>query len=104
MDFNFFTDIAKRYGLPFLLLCLAIWWLNTRLNHIETRLQDCEAEKFQIITQNNERSNAVIAQNTIALERNTDVMESIQAYLDLGVPVHQKKRLVPLTARQGINK
>ena len=102
MDIYF--DIAKRYGLPFLLLLIAVWWQNSRLDHIEHRLEGCEADKFRIITENNERSNAVIAQNTIALERNTDALESIQSYLGIGLSIHQKKRIVPLTARQGINK
>ncbi len=99
---EYLLDIGKRYGLPFVLLLLALWWQNSRLDRIETRLQDCEAEKFRIITENNDRSNAVIAQNTIALERNTDVMESIQSYLGLGASIHQKKRILPLTARQGL--
>ena len=99
---DFINDIAKRYGLPFTLLLLAVWWLNSRLGTIETRLQGCEADKFRIITENNERSNAVIAKNSQALERNTDVMESIQAYLGVGSTIHAKKQPEPITAREPI--
>ncbi len=96
---DFLADIAKRYGLPFALLVLAVWWLNSRLVHIETRLENCEADKFKIITDNNERSNAVIGANTIALDRNTEVLKQC-----LGEATTPKKRIAPLTARQGINK
>ncbi len=98
---DFIKEIAKRYGLPFALLCLAIWWLHSRLEHIENRLAGCEADKFRIITENNERSIAVIQQNTIALERNTETMQGIQAYLGLGITIN-KSKAVPITAREGI--
>lgn len=100
---EFLKEIATRYGLPFTLLCLAVWWQNSRLERIETRLEGCEAAKFKIITENNERSNAVIQQNTHALERNTETMQSIQAYLGIGVTIH-KRKTIPLTAREGINR
>ncbi len=98
---DFFKDIAQKYGLPFTLLCLAIWWLHSRLEHIENRLAGCEADKFKIITENNERSNAVIEQCTYALERNTETLQGIQSYLGIGVSIHKKKP-TPITAREGI--
>ena len=101
---DFYLDLVKRYGLAVVLLLVAVWWQNARLDRIETRLAGCEADKFKIITDNNERSNTVINQNTIALDRNTDVLEGIQSALGIGPSIRQKKRIVPLTARQGINK
>lgn len=83
---EFINDIVKRYGLTVTILLLIIWWLNNRLGDIEKRLVGCEEAKFEIITKNNERSSEVIDRNTLALERNTAVMEALVA------PTTAKKR------------
>ena len=35
-----FVEIAKRYGATGLLAC-AVWWQNSRINDIESRLHAC---------------------------------------------------------------
>lgn len=98
---DFIIDTLKRQGAFAALLLLISWLLYNKMERLEIRIQNCETEKFNLITQNNERSNTVIANNTIALDRNT---ESNERLIELYPVIRPKKRLTPLTARQGINK
>lgn len=84
------TEFAKKQGFSTALLLLIAWLLNNKLEQLEVKLWDCEASKFKNITDNNERSNKVIEGNTIALDRNTDVLETL-----IGTKPTTKQKIVP---------
>lgn len=97
---QYILDTLKRQGAFAGLLLLIAWVLFSKLERMEERIQNCEAEKFKIITENNERSNVVIDRNTVALDRNTEVVETL-----LGLSpsvIYRKKKPEPLTAREGL--
>lgn len=95
---EFVTEFLKKQGGFTLLLILIAWILYGKMERLESRIQNCETEKFQLIVENNERSNVVIQRNTEALIQNTETLESIQAYIGLGATIHQRKKITPLPA------
>lgn len=93
-----FFDFAKRQGFTVVLLLGIAWLLYNKIEHLETRVQSCEAEKFMILVENNKRSDAVIQSNTIAIERNTDALDLLLGNSG-AIPIHAKKSLI--TGRGG---
>lgn len=97
-----FIEIAKKQGFTTVLLLVIAWLLYNKLEAVETRIRDCEAEKFQIIAKMVETSNMVIERNSRALDHNAETMQSIQAYLGLGTSKNRKTPITAMTAREGI--
>lgn len=96
-------EYIKKQG-PLVALLLGIAWiLYNKIEKLEGDIQICNDQKFNAVVSLTQQTNKALDQNTIALERNTEVIENIQAYLGLGSSIHAKKRTVPLTAREGIN-
>lgn len=97
----FSLESIKQMWLPVLILLLCLWWLNNRFESIDKRLQNCEADKFAIITANNERSSAVIQKNTEALNQNTETMARLQILLNWNVK-SGRKPIIAITAHDAI--
>lgn len=94
-------EYIKKQGFSTALLVAIAWILYNKIENLEKRIYDCEADKFAIIVANNERSNEVILQNTEAFERNTEVLEQIKTFVGMGPTIHRKKS--PVTGRGGIS-
>jgi hypothetical protein len=96
---NDFIEIAKKQGFTTVLLLVIAWVLYSKIEYLETRIQNCEADKFQIIEKIVEKSNNTIDRNTQALERNTEIIDAIL----INNSAKSRKKVDPLTARQGIS-
>lgn len=90
-------DFLKKQGGFTLLLLFLSWKLYGKMEQLETRIEKCEADKFQLILESNKRSDDVIERNTAALTYNTESLEYIQTAIGLKA----RKKIIPITAREG---
>lgn len=81
-------DVLKQQGLSFILLALAIWWLNgqnmkqdLKYVKLEIKYEKCQDQLLETVKSLTISYEKATHLNTDALEANTKVLELIQAKL-----------------------
>lgn len=60
-------EILKKQGVNFLLLALAVWWLNTKLEKVEDEYKQCNSKVIEMYE-------TILIANQKVIERNTTVL------------------------------
>lgn len=72
---RFVLDALRTQGLSFLLLGVAVWYLQQQNMELRKDVQDCQAVQIEFLTKKNEGL-------TQALEKNTTALSLISAVLN----------------------
>jgi len=62
-------NTVKLYGLPFVLLAVAVWYFHQRTEKLETAIEACQKKHLETVTQQNGALVRALEQNTQALTR-----------------------------------
>lgn len=73
LDINMWTTWAmntiRNYGLPFVLLAIAVWYFHARTEKLETQIEQCQRAHIETVTMQNGALIRAINDNTQALNR-----------------------------------
>ena len=64
-------EIAKKYGMPFLLLGIAVYHLQSQVNKLDARTVDCQREQLQLLQ-------SVVKENTAVMQRLLDKIQDAE--------------------------
>lgn len=62
-------NTAKMYGLPFVLLAIAVWYFHQRTEKLENAIEACQKNHIEAITMQNGALVRALSDNTQALNR-----------------------------------
>lgn len=65
---SYLFEVGKKHGLPFVMLLVAIWYVNQKSQKFEEKIFDCHDQMIQIYQENQDKLIKVIETNTSALE------------------------------------
>lgn len=68
-------DMLKAQGVSFALLALAVWFLNSKLEAVERKNEDCNNQMIQMYK-------TISISNQATIEKNTLILEKIERKLD----------------------
>ena len=65
---NWCLDVAKKQGVPFMLLCSAIIYFNSQLDKMEIKIEACNNENRNLMKTSINEMKEIIIRNTQAFE------------------------------------
>lgn len=64
-------EIVKKYGMPFLLLGIAVYHLQSQVDKLDARTMDCQREQLQLLQ-------SVVRENTNVMQRLLNKIEDAE--------------------------
>ena len=66
---NTFLELAKTQGLPFILLCIAVYWFNDKVERLEVKQESCNKELMEYYEKDHLEMVKAIDRNTKAINK-----------------------------------
>lgn len=64
-----FLELAKSQGLPFILLCIAVYWFNEKVETLEKKQEECNKELIEYYERDHMEMVKAIEGNTEAIKK-----------------------------------
>jgi hypothetical protein len=64
-----FFELAKSQGLPFILLCVAVWWFNNKVEQLEKKQDICSQQLIEIYENDHKQMIKIIERNTETINK-----------------------------------